>query len=184
MSRTLSSKALYIDTDVYIHPPQGFPQGEFFKLNKALYGLKQSPRLFQQTLSGVFLELGFVPTISDTCIYVHPTSKIRILTVVDDCIIEGNDEHMRTAVETVLADRFKIKAFSSVEIFIGIQLEHTKTHVKLHQASFVETLLERFNMEGCKIANTPAPLPNLNKVLVPCYLRKMAIVNWLAPLST
>ena len=56
-----------IDTDVYIHPAQGFPQGGFFKLNKALYGLKQSPRLFQQTLSAVFKELGFTPTVSDTC---------------------------------------------------------------------------------------------------------------------
>jgi hypothetical protein len=71
-----------IDSDVYIHPPQGLPQHGFFKLKKALYGLKQSPRLFQQTLAAEFRKLGFHPTTSDCCIYVHPHSKTRILTVV------------------------------------------------------------------------------------------------------
>lgn len=145
-----------IDSDVYIHPPQGLPQHGFFKLKKALYGLKQSPRLFQQTLAAEFRKLGFHPTTSDCCIYVHPHSKTRILTVVDDCVIEGNDEAMRQRIEQRLKERFKIKAFNSVEIFIGIQLKHTSTHITLHQAQFIELLLERFNMEGCKIANTPA----------------------------
>jgi hypothetical protein len=63
---------------------------------------------------------------------------------------------MRHRIEQRLKERFKIKAFNSAEIFIGIQLKHTSTHITLHQAQFIELLLERFNMEGCKIANTPA----------------------------
>jgi hypothetical protein len=144
-----------IDTDVFILPPPGFPQSGYYKLKKALYGLKQSPRLFQQTLAAEFKKMGFHPTVSDTCIYIHPTSKTRILTVVDDCIIEGNDETMRTKIEECLCNRFKIKAFSGVDIFIGIQVHHTPERVKLHQEQYIEQLLERFNMEGCKIAHTP-----------------------------
>ena len=69
--------------------------------------------------------------------------------VVDDCIIEGNDEEMRKKVEDRLQTRFNIKAFESVETFIGIQLEDSLTHVKIHQKKYVDSLLERFNMVKC-----------------------------------
>ena len=158
-----------IDRDVYIHPPEGFPQGGFFKLKKALYGLKQSPRLFAQTFAKELKSLGFRPTISDQCIYQHPQSDIKILVVVDDCIIAGNDEGMRRKVERHLSERFNIKIFDKVETFINIQIEETKTHYKMHQESYIEKLLERFGLQNCKVAATPAvpnpqgdntPLPN------------------------
>ena len=165
-----------IDRDVYIKPPEGFPPGCLFKLKKALYGLKQSPRLFQQTLTKELLKLGFTPLQTDICIFKHPTSDTRMLVVVDDIIIEGNDENMRKKIETTLQERFKIKIFDKVEHFIGLQLEHTQDYIKLHQTDYILGLLKKFGMEGCKTAPTPAsacqqgtgePLPTNN------YYRQM-----------
>lgn len=145
-----------IDRDVYIHPPEGFPQNCYFKLKKALYGLKQSPRLFQETITKEFINLGFTPLVTDKCIFKHTTSDTRILVVVDDCIIEGTDENMRKKIEKRLQDRFKIKAFDKVEHFIGLQLEHSSEGIKMHQQDYIESLLAKFNMVNCATVDTPA----------------------------
>ena len=79
-----------------------------------------------------------------------------MLVVVDDIIIEGTDEEMRTKIIQRMEDRFKIKAFDKVEHFIGLQVEHTESYIKLHQTTYIQTLLERFNMIDCKTVPTPA----------------------------
>jgi transposase InsO family protein len=145
-----------IDRDVYLHPPPGFPPGGFFKLRKALYGLKQSPRLWQETLTKEFMSLGFQPLPTDTCIFKHVSSPTTILVVVDDCIIEGNDEDLRKKVEDTLHQKFNIKAFDKVEAFIGLQLEHSDQGIKIYQEHYIQELLAKFGMTGCKSAPTPA----------------------------
>ena len=145
-----------IDKEVYIKAPEGFPPNTFFKLRKALYGLKQSPRLFQKTLTAELNKMGFTPMQTDNCIFRHHTSNTRMLVVVDDIIIEGTDEEMRTKIIQRMEDRFKIKAFDKVEHFIGLQVEHTESYIKLHQTTYIQTLLERFNMIDCKTVPTPA----------------------------
>ena len=151
-----------IDRDVYIYPPEGFPPGTIFKLKKALYGLKQSPRLFAKTLEKILTkDLNFRQLDADHCIYQHDATKTRVLVVVDDCIIEGNNEAMRRKIEDTLKAKFtNIKVFDKVESFLNIQFDHTTTHIKMHQQRYVAALLKKFGLSGCKIAPTPAvPAP-------------------------
>jgi hypothetical protein len=145
-----------LDREVYILPPEGFPQDCYFLLKKALYGLKQSPRLFKETFTKELKLLGFESLETDHCIFKHKTKDLRMLLVVDDCIIEGKDENYRSIVEKRLSERFKIKTFDKVEHFIGLQLEHTPEFIRVHQKDYILTLLERFNLKGCSTANTPA----------------------------
>ena len=145
-----------IDTDVFIHPPEGFPQIGFFRLRKALYGLKQSPRLWANTLSAELKLMGFISLTTDSCIYKHKTSKTYILVVVDDIIISTNDENLRQTVERRLHQKFCIKVFDEVKTFIGIQVQDQPTAIKLHQQQFIEELLDRFDMTKCTPVSTPA----------------------------
>ncbi len=67
---------------------------------------------------------------------------------------------MREKIESTLRAKFSnIKVFDKVETFINIQFEHTPTHIKLHQQSYILSLLEKFGLKNCKAAPTPA-VPN------------------------
>ena len=52
------------------------------KLDKALYGLKQAPRAWYSRLSQKLKALGFVPSISDTSLFIYNKSKTSIFVLI------------------------------------------------------------------------------------------------------
>jgi hypothetical protein len=46
------------------------PKTGFLRLNKALYGLKQAPRVWQQSIDGFLLSIGFHKASADHNLYV------------------------------------------------------------------------------------------------------------------
>ena len=86
----------HIDKDVYVNPapghdPRDLKTGEVmvYKLERSLYGLAQSPVLWYDTIDGVLIVIGFSPTHSDPCVYVHGSGNtLIILTLyVDDILL-------------------------------------------------------------------------------------------------
>ena len=72
----------HIDKDVYVKPAPGHDPrdprtGEVmvYKLERSLYGLAQSPVLWYDTIDGVLIVIGFSPTHSDPCVYVHERKR-------------------------------------------------------------------------------------------------------------
>jgi hypothetical protein len=56
-----------------------------------MYGLKQAPREFNQLLNNFILDLGFIPSDVDPCIYIKKFKDhtVRIGVYVDDIIFSG-----------------------------------------------------------------------------------------------
>ena len=76
----------HIDKDVYVkpapgHDPRDPKTGEVmvYKLERSLYGLAQSPVLWYDTIDGVLMVIGFSPTHSDPCVYVHGSGETLII---------------------------------------------------------------------------------------------------------
>jgi hypothetical protein len=84
------------------------------KLLKALYSLKQAPRLWQQFLAAALQELGFKPLDSDNCIYLNSTTKVIIITYVDDFLIIAKSIPSITELKELLASKFSIKELGLV----------------------------------------------------------------------
>ncbi|KNZ52146.1 hypothetical protein VP01_3675g1 [Puccinia sorghi] len=61
----------------------------FLKLNKSLYGLRQAPKNWNDTLTSWFLEINYVPSLSDACLYIHKYKDSFIFFHVDDMIVVG-----------------------------------------------------------------------------------------------
>ena len=49
------------------------------RLLKALYGLKQAPHEWNKTINAFLLTLGWMPTRSDSCVYIKTSRTDRVM---------------------------------------------------------------------------------------------------------
>ena len=65
-----------------------------YKLTGGLYGQKDAPLLWWKTLTKFMVEeLGFEVSENDQCLYVHPKTRMRVGSHVDDLASRGKRKH-------------------------------------------------------------------------------------------
>ena len=76
---------------------------------------------------------------------------------VDDLIPASNSKSMLHGEKAALQQRFEMKDLGEVHYCLGIQVKRDKDNkrMKLHQAQYLTSLLEKFGMQDCKPAATP-----------------------------
>eukprot|EP00961_Rhodomonas_salina_P121066 1629328-Rhodomonas_salina.2 len=158
-----------IDADIYMDLPPGYhlPPGKTIKLRKSLYGLLQSPGLFHDTLEAWLVNYGFKQVNEDGTIFklVRGSEQILLSLFVDDGLCATNSEALYQSFLTDLQQKFDLSDQGDLSFYLGVAVDHNlRTGVTtLSQEQFVQTMLERFNMVGCKPVSTPAE-PNTHLV--------------------
>ncbi|CAB4042957.1 Retrovirus-related Pol poly from transposon TNT 1-94, partial [Paramuricea clavata] len=155
-----------VDCELYIEQPEGFVKhsesGEMLvcKLNKSLYGLKQSGRNWNHMLHTFLTSKGFTQLVSDPCVYIKKQNgKTTILLIwVDDIIIASNSTPSLKQVKDDLSCKFKMKDLGILSWFLGINFTFTGNTITMDQIRYIERILIRFKMEGCKPRVTPSEL--------------------------
>ena len=91
-----------LDEEVYVEHPSGFENLDLldfvYFLFKAIYGLKQAPRKCYDTLSGFFIENGFIRGVIDKTLFtkMHKNDMLLFQVYVDDIIFGStNDNHCK-----------------------------------------------------------------------------------------
>jgi hypothetical protein len=151
--------------EIYIQQPEGYVvpgmEDHVLRLNKSLYGLKQSALVWFNYITSVLQTLGFQKCQSDYGIFVRFTNgkPMYIVLYVDDLLIASEDEQEVAALKCELAKRFEMKDLGPVKRFLGIQVErgmfNGRLGMKLQQADYIRTVLERHGMENCNPVSTP-----------------------------
>ena len=81
------------ERDVYIKVPAEDPncvEGKHVgKLRKAMYGTRDAPAVWQKLVRRTLVALGFCPSTTCACVYVHHERRIRIVAHVDDFLCTG-----------------------------------------------------------------------------------------------
>ena len=155
-----------IEHDTFISQPEGFIDHPNYvcKLKKSLYALKQSARCWNQTLNNFLIANGYQRNGADNCIYVKSEKKIDgfisfvILAVyVDDIIPVSNDVNMLKVEKESLCQEFEMTDQGEIHFILGMSLKrnHTARTLSINQEKYLESLLNRFEMEGCKPMPTP-----------------------------
>jgi hypothetical protein len=104
-----------LEEEVYMKQPPGYENKNhpsyICKLDKTIYGLKQAPRAWYSKLSTRLRELGFVPSKSDTSLFIYKKSGITMymLIYVDDIILVSSSTEAITALMKDLKERFALK---------------------------------------------------------------------------
>ena len=147
--------------EVYVEQPLGYEkkgqEHKVCKLKKALYGLKQAPRAWYSRIDSYLLENGFEKCEEEPTLYIkEKDGKLLIFVLyVDDLIFTGNDDYLIENFKTVMKDEFEMTDMGLVRYFLGIEVEQGEKGIFISQEKYVNQVLERFNMQECKVAITP-----------------------------
>ncbi|GKB29612.1 ribonuclease H-like domain-containing protein [Tanacetum coccineum] len=127
------------------------------KLVKSIYGLKQAHRQWNEKLTSVLNEHGFVHSINDYSMFVkHDYDNILILLVyVDDIVITGSNLDEIKKFKRFLTSKFQIKDLGSLKYFLGIEVLKNKNGLCLSQTKYCMELLSEYELLACKPVATP-----------------------------
>ncbi|XP_047269155.1 uncharacterized mitochondrial protein AtMg00810-like [Capsicum annuum] len=141
--------------------PPGFTDARYpnhvCKIHKVLYGLKQTPRAWFEKLSSKLFELNFVPSKSDTSLFIRNfDGHITIILVyVDDLIVTGSSNEFIASLVLQLSNAFAVKDLGKLHYFLGVEVHYQPTGLILTQSQYVGKLLDHANMDGVKPIGTP-----------------------------
>ncbi|KAJ9551943.1 hypothetical protein OSB04_015988 [Centaurea solstitialis] len=162
-----------LDTDIYMKLPEGLKLPESckvssrehcsIKLNKSLYGLKQSGRMWYNRLSEYLLKEGYKNDSICPCIFIKRSGPeyVIIAVYVDDLNIVGTPGELPRAIEC-LKRGFEMKDLGKTKFCLGLQIEHLKDGILVHQETYIEKVLKRFYMDKSHPLSTPMVVRSLD----------------------
>lgn len=145
-----------LEHEIYVYSPEGFPEqkGQVLKLKKSLYGLKQSPRQWYNKLSSFLLEHGWKVSRHDASIFFKP--GIFVSVYVDDMKILGAHDEEIIATKNLLHSRFEMTDLGPCSYYLGMHvIQGQDGSFHLHQAGYVQQILERFDLQDIHPRQTP-----------------------------
>jgi len=134
-------------------------EDKVLKLLRSLYGLKQAGYEWSEELEKFFIDSGFNRSQVDQGVYFQRTDQEHtvITVLVDD--MATTSAHLSDIVvfKVQLRMRFEITNLGELKWLLGLKVErdHAKRTIVLSQEAYVNTVLERFNMESANPAATP-----------------------------
>jgi hypothetical protein len=99
-------------------------KGYVLKLLKNLYGQKQAGCVWYNHLVNGLLELGFVRSTTDECVFYYNSSVL--LVYVDDSILLGPDGKELKKQKELIASKFDIQEEGDLCDYLGIQIKKQK----------------------------------------------------------
>jgi hypothetical protein len=155
-----------LEEEIFMKQPEGYVvKGKkelVCKLKKSLYGLKQSPRMWYQKFDTYMMGLGFTRSKEDHCVYSKLIGDhlIYLVLYVDDMLLIGNNKEIIQDVKTQLSSKFDMKDLGASNFILGMEIKRDRKKRKLwlNQRKYVETILQRFNMQECKPVKVPIPI--------------------------
>lgn len=171
-----------IDTEVYMEPPEGWEwepgyskeNGWVLRLNKGLYGIKQAGHIWNAHIHSYCLELGFVRTSADLCVYIKHFSKdnpesceegrIMACLHVDDFLLAGKTKQLEWFRQSLLL-KFGIKWMEDI-FFLGIKIDRQPNgSLALSQRHYLEQVLIDFNMQDSRPRKTPISKGSIRELI-------------------
>lgn len=150
-----------LEEEIYVEQPQGFVKGnesKVLRLKKALYGLKQAPRAWYSRIDQYFTNQGFRRSKSEPTLYIKTKGQHNTLIVslyVDDLIYTGNNMSMIAEFKEDMMKTFEMTDLGLMHYFLGIEVSQRKNGIFISQKKYIEELLKKFKMCGCKPVATP-----------------------------
>jgi hypothetical protein len=146
------------DFQIYVKQPEGFVDSRHpdhvLLLLRSLYGLKQASRIWFLSLYEAIVNMGFISSDFDPCIFVSQNYSLLIAVYVDDTLIVG----LQSACDefaNLLGCQFHIVNQGQVSSFLGLNVERQHGTIRLNQVGYIERMAKRFQLENCNPVATP-----------------------------
>eukprot|EP00752_Nemacystus_decipiens_P002677 g2503.t1 len=150
-------------TPVYVIPPKGFSCTEeqaqqVWRLKAWLYGLRLSPKSWNGTFHKFLLELGFVASTADPCLYILHAGEVILLVYVDDILLTGTNEDLVTTIIAQMKERFETVDLGDAKFILGMAIQRNLDAgtILLTQESYTKAVLAKFGMADAHATKSPA----------------------------
>jgi hypothetical protein len=141
-----------LEEEIYIKTPKGSSRkAPYLKLEKSLYGLKQAPKNWFKNLTSWFEEIGYNPSVSDACLFIHSKKNSFIFFHVDDLIVVVQTDRFKKA----FLARFPNSTAHSPDTLLGMNLNFSTDSVELSQPAIISKGLEMLGFYDCCPVKTP-----------------------------
>ena len=152
-----------LEEEIYMKQPEGYEDksrpNDVWKLTKSLYGLKQASRTWYLKLDGCLNALGLRRCEADQSVYVKIEGEVTLIVAVyvDDLILAGNSVALINWLKGELCKNFQMKDLGDVHWILGMEVirDRERRTLTLNQTKYIETILNRFEMQDCKSISTP-----------------------------
>ncbi|GKF69890.1 ribonuclease H-like domain-containing protein, partial [Tanacetum coccineum] len=123
---------------------------------RSLYGLKQALWAWFQRFASFITRVGFQHSKTNTSLFVyHRGSDVAyLLLYVDDIILTASSTALLKRIITLLHSEFAMTDLGSLNYFLGVSAQRSKSGLFLSQSKFVEEILERAHMRHCNPCKT------------------------------
>ena len=152
-----------LNKDIYMQQPEGFKakgkEHMVCKLQRSIYGLKQASRSWNIRFDQAITSFGFEKSPDEPCVYkrIQAQKIVFLVLYVDDILLIGNDKQVLSGVKDWLHKQFDMKDLGEANYILGIKLIRDRKNklLALSQASYIDKILVRFNMENSKRGSLP-----------------------------
>jgi hypothetical protein len=149
-----------LEEEIYVEIPFGAPgygTSSVWRLLKALYGLKQAGRAWNLKFTKTLRGLNFKQSVAEPCLFVgtEEFSGIVMGVYVDDCIVKYKNALQLKKLIAKLQEELPIKDEGVLKSFVGIEVEYNDDCIKLHQSTYLLSVLQRFNYDKSNPVSTP-----------------------------
>ncbi|KAK2574807.1 hypothetical protein KPH14_012940, partial [Odynerus spinipes] len=159
-TRQLDIKCAYLygklEEEIYMRldPIHECEKERIVKLKKPIYGLKQSGRNWNQELDQFLIKLGFERLRSSSCVYKKGYWIIAVI-YVDDIFLFSTDLELIDSFVKSISKKYETKDLGAISNMLGVKVEKHDEEITLSQETYIETLLNKYNMKECRSAATP-----------------------------
>jgi hypothetical protein len=162
--------------DEYMTHPEGFVDPKYArkicKHQKSIYRLKKASRSWNLHFDEVVKWFGFIKNVEEPYIYkkVSESAVLLLVLYVDDILLIRNDIPMMEVVKYSLRKSFLMKGFREAAYILGIKIyrDRSKRLIELSQDTYIDKILNRFNMQDSKKGFLPMSHDiTLNKIQCP-----------------
>src|SRR5271154_4100671 len=152
-----------IDRTIYIEQPVGFehpdfPRKDFVLLvNKGLYRLKQSGSLYSEDQKQKLMDLGFIPSEADECVFISADKRITVATYVDDGLVSAETQKEIDWVISELNKHYTVRNLGAPTKFLGLDIHRPDPRgpITVSQGTYARKLLAKFEMQDCNPVKSP-----------------------------
>ena len=127
---------------------------------ESIYGLKQAANNWYKELANFVLRQVFTRSRTDNCLFARAETEGHtfILVWVDDIIKASKSMTVFSDDKKALDATIHMEQIGRLHWFLGLRTRQEKVKVTVDQERYIETMLERFQMDQCKPSRTPADL--------------------------
>ena len=191
-----------IDEEIYIRRPPGFTDQhmpKFSRLNKCMYGHPKASQYFRDNSDETLRSIGFVPLLSDDCVYRKDSAQgtIYVSVHVDDFgYFATKGSTLIKDTKQALSLKYNLKDYPNMESYLGMQItrDRDKRAIFISQPGYVTDMLEKYSVDSSFAPSIPLPVDYLLDVTkikpsdaLPLakseqlsYMSKVGSINYLA----